>query len=253
MRYTNFDAEFPKRCLELLGSPYARTGRECTKLLAIGGTLLSATADRQFAFDTHAHIATGGRSMNKEVAKFLKVPLLQALPGLREELKREHMKEDRMPSHRSKPPSDWDPCYFELAGVRAGDPNLRRSILDDRKPLDGARWAGDEVITIKHFLQASRNALSHGNVWLFARSDFEDARGERRSSDSAITGFALAQTNPSIDDRRKARPDTPYIVRGFLVSPFDLRAVWEAWARLLMRVGATRAEGGTCLAEGLEP
>ena len=244
MRYTDFDAEFPRRCLKLLGeTPYAHNEFACTKLLAIGGTLFSATGDRQFATNARAHIAHGGSANRIESVKsFIAPPFMDALPKMRDELQSRYS---------GTPPAawPWDPNSFELQNVTAGAPDLFRRIVDARQPVHQAKWDRQHEITVKVALGACRNALAHGNVWLLAQSDFDDAPPSGHPRDEAITGFALAQTTPDIDDWKKATAKTPYTVRGLLISPSDLRALWEAWANLLVRTQVTRAEGGSCLAE----
>ena len=243
MRYTNFDVEFPKRCLRLLGNRLAANDEmACTKLLAIGGTLVSATADRQFAFDTPFHIAVNKpKSTKDDVGEFLKKDFQKELPALRVAL--------RMRCADSPPDYwEWMPCSFNLPKQIAGDEGLFKRILSASLPLDQYQKnnCGNKFM-ILDALRTFRNALAHGNVWLVAGKDFvpEDPR---QKVGGKIVGFALATTKPDITESElgskqpEIKADTPIDVSGLLISPFDLRVLIEAWARLLYAHERSRVE-----------
>lgn len=248
MRYTDFDTEFPRRCLGLLGKrPFAEDGNACTKLIAIGGTILSATADRQFVKDTKVHIATGGLEMQiAGVRQFLSRKLQDALPTFREQLKS---------THGGEPPKHWtwDPLTFRLEGVTAGSDTLFREIIDNGKPAFPSK-KGDPSTTIADAFRDFRNALAHGNVWLLAGVDFPK-QDSRWAAGSHIVGFVLATTNPRYEERDpEDKPRYPtvkdrFIVKGLMLSPFDLRAIIEGWAVLLRDSKLSRGTGGQLVTE----
>jgi hypothetical protein len=248
MRYIDFDSEFPRRCLGLLGKrPFAEDGNACTKLLAIAGTLLSATADRQFALNTQVHVATGeSRYRHDAITAFVNAKLRVKLPALRNEL---------VKRYAGAPPMHWcwDPLSFELKDQRAGDPHLFQRILGSGKPAFESN-AKNQFLQMHETLRYCRNALAHGNVWLMAGEDFP-ASDPRAAAGDRIVGFALATTTPRYEERDPGgRPsvqtlDTPFLIKGLMISPFDFRAIVEGWAVLLWESGVSRGEGGRLISE----
>ena len=260
MRYTNFDAEFPRRCIRLLGtSGLKESERGCTNLLAVGGTLVSATGDRQFAWGANVHIATGTRDDGlSQIRAFLDASVDQALPALIDRLK---------PKCADAPPPEywsWAPTCFQLSGVRPGQPDLFDRLLAECR-LTSDRRPRSEPWSIKYLLRTFRNALAHGNVWLLAGIDF-DAGDPRHSAQKAIAGFAFATTDPALPDplseadtkllckKCKKRPklgaDTLFKVEGVLISPFALRALIEGWADKLVDAEVSRSEGSEQIVDG---
>jgi len=248
MRYTDFDAEFPRRCLGLLGKrPFAEDGNACTKLIAIGGTIVTATADRQFANGTEVHIATGGTERQiAGVREFLRTKLRDALPKLRQEIRN---------TYGGEPPEHWiwDPLTFHLSGITAGSETLFREIIANGRSALSSNEHGN-VMTVADAMRDFRNALAHGNVWLLAGADF--APGDPRSTGGGeIVGFVLATTTPRYEEpapeggRRRATVNDRFVVKGLMLSPFDLRAIVEGWAVLLRDSRLSRSVGGQLVTE----
>ena len=77
----------------------------------------------------------------------------------------------------------------------------------------------------------------------------------RAEAAGGIVGFALATTNPRYEeaDPEGKRPpqnvETPFVVKGYLISPFDLRAIIEGWTVLLRDSGLSRGVGGQLVSE----
>jgi len=232
----------------LLGArPFAEEGNACTKLLAIAGTIVSATADRQFANGTQVHIATGGSDRQLPgVRDFLHRKMRDVLPKLREAL--------HDPKRKTAPPYwIWDPYSFTLEGKQAGSPTLFREIINAGRPALQKNEHGNEV-TVADALRDFRNALSHGNVWLLAGEDFP-ADDPRHCAEGRIVGFALATTTPRYEShdaggkRRFASIEDRFKVKGLMLSPLDLRAIVEGWANVLKTGGLSRGEGGRLISE----
>jgi hypothetical protein len=260
MRYTDFDAEFPRRCIQLLGKAGLEVSEHgCTKLLAVGGTLVSATGDRQFAWGERVHVATGAQADGvSRVQEFLSADADEALPALRDRLSSQYSG-SAQPSYWN-----WAPMYFEIRGVRPGQPDLRDLLLEEcKQPPD--RRPASEPWSIKYLLRTFRNGLAHGNAWLLAGVDFEES-DPRHAAKSAIAGFAFATTNPALPDpmseadrkllckkcskRPKLSADTLFKVEGVVISPFALRALIEGWATLLAKCDVSRSDGGSQLQGG---
>jgi hypothetical protein len=248
MRYTDFDTEFPRRCLGLLGKrPFAEDGNACTKLLSIGGTIVTATADRQFANGTQVHIATGGTERQLAgVREFLRQKLRTALPTLREQIRREYP---------GTPPDHWvwDPLSFHLSDKIAGSETLFREIIAEGKSALLPNKDGN-IMTIADAIREFRNALAHGNVWLLAGADFPPG-DPRSAARGAIVGFVFATTNPKYEEPtptgkpRYATIHDRFVVKGLMLSPFDLRAIIEGWAVLLRDSKLSRGTGGQLVTE----
>ena len=248
MRYTDFDAEFPRRCLGLLGKrPFAEDGNACTKLIAIGGTIVSATADRQFANGTKVHIATGGTERQiAGVREFLHKKLCAELPKLRQAIRS---------TYDGEPPEHWiwDPLTFDLSGITAGSETLFREIIGNGRSALASNKDGN-LMTVADAMRNFRNALAHGNVWLLAGADFA-AEDPRSAAGQKIVGFVLATTNPRYEeptpagDRRRATVNDRFVVKGLMLSPFDLRAIVEGWAVLLRDSRLSRSVGGQLMTQ----
>ena len=246
MHYVDFDQEFPRRCISMLRMSSMKTeDYECTRLLAIGGTLVTATADRQFAFDTPVHIDRGGiHSRDQSVSRFLSEPIETALKGFRSKLRARH---DSAPPECWK----WEPRQFRLENCLPGQPDLLRNLISNSQLLESRTQ-------VKDVLRNFRNGFSHGNVWLLKDSDLNGQSWFAESRNGWINGFALASTNPKYQDldRETKAPLTTsskFVVTGILISPFDLRALIQAWAKLLMNTRTPLAQAGSRLHEDQDP
>jgi hypothetical protein len=258
MEYTDFDRDFPIRTRTLLHQvPANGDSLACTRLLAIGGTLISATGDRQFAWGTDVHIDTGARVKKGSLVDLF---LDRAADEALEPTPRRHSA--RVDPGDLPPYWRWAPTFFELTDVRAGNPRLLRMILTRCEEAPRARPNG-EGWCVKFLLRTFRNAMSHGNVWMLSGRDFPPT-DERSKGEGQVVGFAFATTNPEIrpasDDEqaddlcikcRKKRPkfdkDTQFKVRGILISPIDLRMLIEGWAEVLIKDKVGRRDAGSML------